>query len=117
MDNNDYKEPMVMRISFADSRVPEFKEVRYKEWILYGENNLYPDYLLYLYNKSSKHGAIINAKSKYIFGNGLVSKSMPLTAEGTKFSPVVNRKGETLNDIVKKSIKDVEIHGGFRWQI
>lgn len=104
--------PEIMVMKFADSKVPEFKEVRNKEYVLYGPNNLYPEYLTYLYNKSAKHGAIINGKCNYIFGNGVKRQS-----NSSEPSPVVNRSGETWDDIIKKSIKDVEIYGGYRWFI
>jgi hypothetical protein len=115
-------------IEFSDSKVPEFKEVRNKEWILYGENNLYPEYLLYLYNKADRHGSIINSKTKYICGSGLKKEanieggfnkwveevnSVKVTHEAF----VINKDGETMFDIIKKSQKDVEIFGGFRWAI
>ena len=111
MDNTEKKPemPQLVRLNFHDSKVPEFKEVRGKDWILFGEDNMYPDYLIGLYNKSSKHGAIINSKAKYIFGQGLKSRS-----NSAAKSPVVNRSGETLDFIMKKGVKDGEIHGGFK---
>jgi hypothetical protein len=54
--------------------VPQFKEERSKDWILYGTEkpwkNQYPDYLLDLYNTSAKHHAIVQGKTDYIVGNG-----------------------------------------------
>lgn len=104
--------PDIAVLKFADSKIPEFKEVRNKDYILYGANNLYPEYLTYLYNKSAKHGAIINGKCNYVFGNGLKRQS-----NSSEASPIVNRAGESLDDTVKKSVKDVEIYGGYRWFI
>jgi DNA-binding MarR family transcriptional regulator len=118
----------IVVIKFADSKIPEFKEVKNKDWILYGEDNLYPEYLLYLYNKSARHGAIINSKTKYICGSGL-EKSQNIAGgfnnweedvNGVKIKHaacIVNRDGETMLDILEKSQKDVEIFGGFRWAI
>lgn len=121
MDNQDTKAikaieieakgPEVMVLNFADSKIPEFKEVRNKDYILYGLDNLYPEYLTYLYNKSAKHSAIINGKSKYIHGGGFVSKSNT-DPEGRL--PAINRNGETWNDVSKRTIKDVEVYGGYR---
>jgi len=94
----------VMFIGFADNRIPEFKEVRSKDWILFGEDNLFPDHILYLFNKSSNHSAIINGKVKYIIGKGIQE------------NPVVNPEGETLNKILKKACFDIELDGGFYLQ-
>lgn len=95
----------ILILGFADNKRPEFKEVKSKDWILFGEDNLFPYHLLYLYDKSSNHGAIINGKSKYIFGQGF------------PISPEVNAKQETLNKVFKKAIKDIEIFGGCYFQI
>lgn len=111
----------IIVLKFADSRIPEFKEVNNKDWILYGLRNDYPEYLIYQYNKCGKHRAIVNGKSKYILGGGLEGSGgwAPVTNEDGTITPgtSVNRDGETIYDILKKSIKDVEIHGGFRWFI
>jgi hypothetical protein len=98
--------PEFIVLKFADSKIPVFKESRNKEYIRYGENNLYPDYLTYLYNKSAKHNAIVSGKAFYVFGEGYENGNIP-----------VNRLGETLNDICKRAILDIEIYGGFRLEI
>jgi DNA-binding Lrp family transcriptional regulator len=111
----------IVVLKFSDSKIPEWKEVNNKKWVLFGENNDYPEYLIYQYKKSGKHRAIVNGKCKYIFGGGLegVGGFAPVKNEdgtATSASPI-NRYEETLYDVLKKSIKDVEIHGGFRWFI
>jgi hypothetical protein len=100
--------PNIMVVGFSDVEIPEFKEVRNKDFVFYGKNNLYPQYLTYLYNKSAKHGAIINGKTKYIFGGGFVGET---TDELTKMA-AINRDGETWNDVGKKAILDNELYGG-----
>lgn len=113
--------PSIMVMKFADSKIPEWKEVNNKDWILYGETNSYGEYLVYQYNKCGKHRAIVNGKSKYIFGKGFEGAGglAPVKNEDGTVTPAVyvNRAKETMYDIVKKSIKDIEIHGGFRWLV
>jgi hypothetical protein len=99
----DNQAPEILVLKFADSKIPVFKETRNKEYIKYGEDNCYPEYLNYLFNKSAKHNAILTGKSNYIFGKGFENGDVK-----------VNRLGDTLNDISKKAILDVEIYGGFR---
>lgn len=106
MDN--VKQPEIVVLKFADSKVPEFKEVRSKDWIPYGKDNDYGDYLTYLYNKSAKHNAIINGKCNYILGSGFVKRS------GGEANFKVNRTGETFNELAHKIVKDIEIYGGFK---
>lgn len=93
-------------IKFADSKIPVFKEVKGKDYIRYGEDNMYPEYLTYLFDKSGKHNAIVTGKAKYIFGEGY---------ENGDF--VVNRLDETLNDVSRKSILDEETYGGYYWEV
>lgn len=120
--NDDFD---IVVLKFADSKIPEFKEVKSKDYILYGENNDYPEYLTYLYNKSAKHNAIINGKCNYILGSGFDRKTQApggfadfKNPDGT-ITPaaVVNKSGETMYDIWVKSVKDIEIYGGFRWLV
>lgn len=103
------KAPNIIYLGFADNKVPEFKEVRSKDWVLFGEKNDFPDHLLYLYNKSSNHGAIVNGKVKYIIGKGV-------NTDGTRLDKV-NRRGESFNKLLKRSCTDIEIFGGFYWEI
>lgn len=98
--------PDFIVLKFADSKIPVFKESRNKDYIKYGDDNAYPDYLTYLFNKSAKHSAIVTGKAFYIFGEGYENGEV-----------VVNRLGDTLNDVSKKAILDVEIYGGFRWEV
>jgi len=101
----------IMVLKFDDSKIPEFKEVRGKKYTWFGEDNDYPNYLVKLYNKSAKHNAIINGKVTYIFGEGVYAKVEDAITD--KFIFKVNSAGESLNDIVKKCVIDIEIFGGF----
>lgn len=103
----------IITLKFSDSKIPVFKKVSNKPYILFGEDDDYPDYLLYLYNKSAKHNAIINGKINYIFGGGLKSDD----AKTQEWMKSVNRTGETLEEITRKSLVDIEVFGGFAWQI
>ena len=49
-----------------ESKLPEYKVVNGKDYVMYGENNRYPDYLLEMYQRSAKHNAIVNGKVNYI---------------------------------------------------
>jgi predicted transcriptional regulator len=65
MENNKFA---LDRLSFAGISLPTFKENKTKGFTTFGEDNLYPQKLIDLYNKSPKHNAIVNQKSSYIAG-------------------------------------------------
>lgn len=50
---------------------PKIKEVSNRDWISYGEDNNYFQYLIDRYNGSPTNNAIINAISSMIYGKGL----------------------------------------------
>lgn len=111
-------------INLAAHSVPEFKEVRSKDWILYGTDkgwkNRYCDYLLDLFNSSAKHHAIIKGKTDYVVGNGFVVNESGLNTEGlAKIEAFVNspNKHESLNEILYKAALDLEIFNGFALEI
>jgi hypothetical protein len=41
-------------------------------WVNFGESNMYPQYLIELYNESPVHGSIVNSISQMIAGQGVV---------------------------------------------
>ena len=50
---------------------PEIVEVKNKDWVQYGEDNNYFQYLIDRYQGSTTNNAIINGMSKMIYGKGL----------------------------------------------
>jgi len=107
-------------IKFESHKVPEFKEVKDKDFVYFGEKNNYPEYLLSLYNRSAKHNAIINSKANYIFGNGFgINDSFVSVFDKAKLNEVLQGFDSTqkLNEIAKKIILDYEIFGGFAIEI
>ena len=90
-------------LKFAEAKQPAYKEKRAEGYIEFGEKNDYPTYLLDLYNKSAKHGAIVNNKAKYVSGNGWITES----GEDSMFV-----KKMMLDVLSKKVALDVETFGG-----
>lgn len=105
MDSN------MLVVKLDNAKMPEFKEVKNKEYILYGDNNLYPDYLLELFTRCSKHNAIVTGKAQMIKGRGW-EENEALKAFINKPNPY-----ENLNDILYKTAIDLELFGGFALQI
>lgn len=101
MDNN-YNHIV---LQFDQAQQPRFEEKKGKGYVEFGQNNDYPKYLLSLYNESPKHGAIVKAKSNYIYGKGFEN------------SDIINSNGESWNDILKRCIKDDELYRGYYLQV
>jgi DNA-binding Lrp family transcriptional regulator len=96
--------PNISFIKFADVKLPAMVELPGKGYVQFGEDNLYPNFLLEKINKSSKHNGIVLGKVNYIIGNGISYKS------GRE--NITPNKNETLNDFLKKVSIDIEIFGG-----
>jgi len=58
-------------VNLSSYTSPEIKEVKNKDWVFYGEDNNYYQYLIDRYNGSPTNNAIINGISEMIFGKGL----------------------------------------------
>ena len=96
----------IINIQFDQAQQPKFEEKKGKNYVEFGEKNNYPNYLIDLYGESPKHGAIIKGKVNYIYGKGFED-----------ITQKANTRGETWNQILKRSILDDELHGGFYLQI
>ena len=99
-------------MEFADSRIPLMEKKRGVEFVPFGDRNDYPTYLLWLYNKSAKHNAIINGKCVYIMGNGLMTESEP----GKVFLQKANEK-QSWDQLMKLACLDIENFGGVYFQV
>jgi DNA-binding MarR family transcriptional regulator len=111
-------------LKFEANVVPQFKEQRGKDWILYGSEgeykNRYPDFLLELYRNSAKHHAIINSKRDYVCGRGWsVDTSGMTTIQKARMDQFVKHPNayESLDDILVKVAHDLELYGGYALEI
>ena len=101
----------IVYLSFEETKVPEFTEQKGKEWIFYGKNNLYPQELINLFNRSAKHNAIVTGKAGFIQGNGLIPKDKLKQTEFDLFEKTLT-DGSTQR-LFYKSVLDFEIYNGF----
>ena len=111
-------------LNFEANVVPEFKEQRGKDWILYGSEgeykNRYPDFLLELYRNSAKHHAIINSKRDYVCGRGWsIDTDGMTTVMKAKMEQFVKHPNpyESLDDILVKVAHDLELYGGYALEV
>lgn len=104
-------------LNFAEAKKPEYKEKKGEGngYIEFGDDNDYPNYLVKLFNDSAKHNAIIKGKVNYISGNGYkVKEGQDPIAE-----QFINQPNplESLHELSKKVITDIEIFGGAYLQV
>lgn len=80
------------------------------DFIKNGDNNLFPQYTIDLYNRSSIHAACVNSIVEGIVGEGL-------TANEESYVSQANKDGETYNDLFAKIALDYKLHGAFAIEI
>ena len=91
---------------------PEVKEVRNQEWIGYGEDNNYFQYLIDQYLGSPTNNAIITGISDLIFGKGLDA-----TNSNRKPDEYAQMKVLLKDDCVKKLCSDLKLMGQCAYQV
>lgn len=85
-------------------------EVKGKDFISWGDQNNYPDYIEDLYVNVSTLKSIIDGTSDYIIGDDIICNV-------AGFDVKVNRQGHTIKDIIKWVAKDLVKFGGFALNI
>ena len=85
---------------------PQVKEVRGKDFIEYGEDNNYFQYLIDRYNGSPTNNAIINGVSEMIYGKGLDA-----TNSNKKPNEYAQMKSLFNNDCTRKLCYDLKLMG------
>jgi hypothetical protein len=94
---------MIKIFNFEALDLPVFNEVRGKDWVSFGKDNLYPDKIIELYNTSAMNGTAINSITDAVKGEGIA----------TYGTTIVNALGETLNDVYEKIALDYVLFNGF----
>lgn len=86
------------------------KEISGKDFIAWGNDNRYPNYLFSLYEDCATLQSIINGTSDFSCGNDI-------TCNVQSFSKTVNKNGDTIGDIIQRIVSDYLIFGGFALQV
>lgn len=103
-------------LEFGKVNLPELKTENNVQWVVFGTDpewyNQYPQYIDYLSKTSPKNGAILKAKTRYVYGRGW-------EVERTDLSPVDIIEVQSFlakanqGKVTKKNIGDHQKHGGF----
>lgn len=101
-----------MVVKLENQKIPEFKEIKGKEWILWDEKHGYPEYLIDLFLRSSTHNAIVTGKVDYILGGGWMADKTGLSISDqailNKYISKAN-PDQSLNELSEPVVTDFEI--------
>lgn len=94
------------------NNIPVLKQEEYrnKEYIYYGTDNQYPEYIFGLYTDVSTLKTIVDGTASYVSGDDAVC-NVP------GFNAVMNKKGDTLRNIIKWCARDYNLYGGFALEV
>lgn len=100
---------------YVEENIVSPREKRHlnRDFIEWGDGNLYPEYLLDLYNSVSTLRSIINGNVDYITGDDVIIEPL---RDGLQDN-VVNTRGDLIAEQVKDIAKDYEMYGGFALQV
>jgi hypothetical protein len=93
-------------VNFSSYTTPVIKEVQGKDWVEYGEDNNYFQYIIDRYNGSPTNNAILNSLMDLTYGKGLDA-----TDSGRKPSEYAAMKGLFTKDCTKKLVSDYVMMG------
>lgn len=89
--------------NFRAIELPNIKEVRGKEYMYYGDKNLFPQSLIELYDTSAMHHTAIDAITAGIIGDGI-------EVIGDEY---INSNGETIDELFEKISLDYALYQGY----
>ena len=99
-------------IHLAEFNLPEVTETANKDWIQFGTDNMYPQYLLELYNGSSINNAIIKGVSAMIYGEGLDATDKQDSEEHKEqWLRLTSLLGHSQKDLLKCLAFDLKLFG------
>ena len=111
------KKPFAFSWQGYQHKVPLFVENKSQQWVSYGVENDYPNYLLNLYRRSAKHNAIVNGKVGYIVGKGWTAEEETPQTAAFIDSPTFPNAYDSMNDLTQKLALDMEIYNGFACEV
>lgn len=83
-----------------------------RNYVNWGKDNKYPSFLKNLYYNSATLGSIVNGSVGYVLGDGITASE-----DAAKWAEKVNRRNDTLYDIVNSLALDYMLYKGFAIQV
>ncbi|WP_455649922.1 hypothetical protein [Enterocloster citroniae] len=104
----------IVKASFSSISLRTYSPESYDEgisgkgYVLWGNNNRFPDYLWNIYLSCSTLQSILNGYTDYTIGDDIINN--------TEFIGE-NQVEDTLQDVIRKIVLDRWVYGGFAFQI
>jgi hypothetical protein len=100
-------------VELSHYNIPHIVEKTNQEWVSFGEDNLYPNYLLELFLGSAINGALIKSIGAMIYGEGLAATNAD-DNEATKesFLKLNGLLHDSPDDVLKDLAMDLKLFGG-----
>ena len=99
-------------VNLSSYNRPKVQEDKKKEWVAYGSDNNYYQYLIDLYTNSTTNNAIINGVTNLIYGKGLDALD-----SSTKTDEYAALKSIIHNECLKKVALDLKLLGEASFQV
>ena len=93
--------------AFTALELPVISEVRGKEYMRFGGDNLFPQTIISLYDTSAINATCINSIKDGIVGEGIIDY-------GTEY---INTDGETIDEVFNKIALDYTLFGGYAMNV
>jgi len=110
----------LLQVYLQQQTAPKITENAANDWVSYGDGeykNMYPNFLIDIYNSSATHSAIVNASSAMIAGGEILIEedggNLSAFVQLKKFLASVNRNGETAHELVTKLSFDLKLFGAY----
>lgn len=112
-------EGSVQVIKFESVQLPTFVESKTDDWVTFGKDNGYPQYLLDLFNQSGKHNAIVTGKVHYIKGRGFyLDEGLDPKIESKILALIKNINDiDSADDLLYKTTTDLEVFSGIAIEV
>ena len=101
-------ETKVLNVALSGYEPRSYTEKSNGDFVKYGEDNLFPQYLVELYNGSSTHRALCTTIAGMIYGDGFVPSDLDSRLLYEKWN---------LEDELRKVALDLKLQGGFALEI
>ena len=99
-------------VELATYTAPKIIEDSRKEFVMYGEDNNYYQYLIDIYNGSPTNHACINGISEMIFGKGI--DALDSSTKPNEYAQMISLLNE---DVIRKVVYDYYLMGGAAIQV
>lgn len=107
----------VQSLQFATYDTPKFKEKSFKNFIMAGPDNMWPNYLIKLTNTCSLHGAIVESVANQVAGEGFTTQDSEDKDQLSQLNDFIRKT--KLNKSLKRWALDKKIFGyyfiGITW--